>query len=75
MIEAEAGVATVSISKVIPERIDLLSRVQRSNGIRPTLSKQRFCQRSRQNRLSEQYGDKSGNPAAMISRTRSDARN
>jgi len=40
MIDAQPGIALIGIAKIVPERIDLCLRVQRSNRIRPALPQQ-----------------------------------
>src|SRR5215472_14814233 len=40
MIDAQPGIALIGVAKVVPERIDLRLRVQRTNRIRPALPQQ-----------------------------------
>src|SRR3954452_21049112 len=40
MVNADAGIASVRIAEIVPERIDRLSRIELPNGIGPTLGKE-----------------------------------
>src|SRR5690606_12736950 len=47
MIDAQPGVAGESVAKVIPERVDALGRMERTQRIRPALRDDRLVGRAR----------------------------